>query len=267
MKNLFLSTILIIFIISFASAQKPQMKLIEGGEFMMGAIAGDAKDDKPLHKVTVDNFYMAIMEVTFEEFDWFSKTTGVPFLNDGGYGRGKIPAMNVSWECAIKYCNWLSSKHRYDKVYSIRTDSTGFHVEGADFSANGYRLPTEAEWEYAAKGAPGTTANNSSGTGVMGWYMETSENKPHEVGTSKSNRLGLYDMRGNVAEWCWDFYGAKYYSNSPENNPKGPNSGKHRVYRGGYFTSELYLIAPTKRYNLAPTIKTGMVGLRLVRSE
>ena len=101
----------------------------------------------------------------------------------------------------------------------------------------------------------------------MAWYSGNSKGKAQPVGTSRANRLGLFDMQGNVPEWCWDLYAKDYYYNSPENNPKGAESGASRVYRGGGFSSSQIGVAIPKRYSLSPGISTGLVGFRLVRSK
>ena len=271
-KNiLFLLTFLIIGLYSFGqNTNKPAMILVEGGDFYMGNdyIEG-ALDEQPEHKISLDDFYIGKFEVTFEEFDIFCMQRGYPQPKDGGFGRGKLPVMNVSWEGAIKYCNWLSTRFSFDKVYDFTVDSSGLTINSINFEADGYRLPTESEWEYASKGGSKTQGYAYCGGNdpeAVAWYNQTSGAKPHEVGTATPNELGIYDMSGNAWEWCWDIYSNKYYKNSPETNPRGPDTGDHRVYRGGNFNSELSFLRLTKRYALGPRMKTGMVGIRLVRS-
>ncbi len=261
-------TLAMLLSIGTAFSQAPEMVFIEGGDFYMGNDYSGELDEKPEHKVTLDDFYMSKYEVTFEMFDNFCSVTGFSKPQDGGHGRGKNPVINVSWEGAIKYCNWLSTKFGYDKVYDLQIDSSGMTIKGVNWEANGFRLPTEAEWEYVAKGgskSQGFAYAGSNDPTEVAWYTENSENNPHEVGSKKPNELGIYDILGNAWEWCWDYYSANYYKKSPESNPKGPDNGDHRVYRGGNFNSELEFIRVTRRFSLSPTLQSGLVGIRLVR--
>ncbi len=258
-------TIILLLISIISYSQRPEMVFVEGGSFKMGNMASDYINEKPLHKVTLDDFYIAKYEVTFDEFDLFCNATGYEKPRDGGFGREKKPLINVSWEGAIKYCNWMSSRFNLEKVYELKIDSTGMKIKSVNWEANGFRLPTEAEWEYAAKGGKkGGTMHNLVD---IAWFADNSDAKPHEVGQLEPNGLGIYDIFGNAYEWCWDYYSDNYYSNSPENNPKGPESGEHRVYRGGGFNSSQDFLNVTRRFNLSPTLDDGMIGIRLVRSK
>ena len=190
----------------------PTMIRIPGGTFQMGSKEG-GPDEKPVHTVTVSDFYLAETEVTFEQYDHFCEATGRSKPDDKGYGRGNRPVINVSWNDAQDYCRWLSQ-------------TTG----------QTYRLPTEAEWEYAAGGgASGRTkwagTNSEGDLGSYAVYSSTSGTSP--VKSKRPNRLGLYDMTGNVWEWCQDWYGSDYYASSPSRDPRGPDSGAYRVLRGG----------------------------------
>ncbi len=263
-------TLALLLIASLGFSQKPDMVYIEGGSFYMGNDYSGALDEKPEHKVTLSDFYMSKYEVTFEMFDNFCISTGYPKPDDGGFGRGKNPVINVSWEGAIKFCNWMSSRFGYDKVYNLRIDSAGMKIESVNWDANGYRLPTEAEWEYVAKGgskSQGYAYPGSNDPKEVAWFTENSDNKPHEVGTLKPNELGIYDILGNAWEWCWDYYDKNYYEHSPEQDPRGPANGEHRVYRGGNFNSDIEFIRITRRFSLAPTLETGLVGVRLVQNN
>ncbi len=251
------------------NAQKPEMVFVEGGSFYMGNDYSDALDEKPEHKVTLSDFYIGKYEVTFDEFDLFCRSTGYPFPDDGGFGRGKLPVMNVSWEGAIKYCNWLSSRFGLDKVYELEIDSNGTYVKEVHWDANGYRLPTEAEWEYVAKGgskSQGYAYCGSNDPNEVAWYAANSDGKPHEVGQKKPNELAVYDMLGNAWEWCWDYYDKDYYKKSPSENPHGPANGKTRVYRGGNFKSSIEYLRVTRRFSLSPNIAQGNIGIRLAQT-
>ena len=179
----------------------PGMVYVEGGTFQMGSNSG-ASDEKPIHTVTVSSFFMDKTEVTQAQY---RKVMG----NNPSHFSGcdECPVESVSWHDANEYAK---------KV--------------------GKRLPTEAEWEYAARGGSTgspTTYAGSNDLGALGWYSGNSGRKTHPVGQKDPNELGLYDMSGNVWEWCSDRYDSDYYKNSPKNNPKGPNSGAARVLRGG----------------------------------
>ncbi len=247
--------------------------LVEGGTFRMGSPSGGDDDERPVHSVTVDSFWMTETEVTFAQYDAFARATGRdlpddvgwgrgtrPVVNvtwsgevprtywltvapaeaapaapmgnlpdDEGWGRGTRPAINVSWHDAVAYANWLSEQDGLTPAYRISGTEVTWNR-----SADGWRLPTEAEWEYAARGgtrARETIYAGSNDAGEVAWYTDNSGGKTHPVGEKRANELGLYDMSGNVWEWCWDWYGS--YSSESQRNPTGPASGSGRVGRGG----------------------------------
>ena len=271
MKKSILSILMIaISLIGFSQNEllKPKMVKVDGGDFYMGSDYSGAIDEKPEHKVSLDPFYIGVYEVTFDQFDLFCEATGRQKPDDGGFGRGKLPVMNISWEDAVLYCNWLSSRNGYDKVYDISVDSMGVTIKGVNWDANGFRLLTEAEWEFAARGGTkgiGYIYPGSNDPKQVAWFAENSGGKPHPVGTLKPNELGIYDMAGNAYEWVWDYYDPRYYSHSPEANPRGPETGRERVYRGGNFTSDRDFLRMTRRFRLSERINTGMIGMRLAR--
>ena len=197
----------------------PQMVLVEGGTFQMGA-AGVAE---PVHSVTVSGFSIAKYEVTQKE--WVAVMGSNP-----SYSKGDDkPVEKVSWFDAVDFCNRLSVKEGLQSCYTISGTSVS-----CDFSKSGYRLPTEAEWEYAAKGgrsSRGYTYAGGNDVGAVGWYDSNSGSATHAVGGKRANELGLYDMSGNVLEWCWDWYGN--YSGGSQTGPRGPSAGSNRVLRGG----------------------------------
>ena len=184
---------------------------VSAGSFKMGS--NEYSDEKPVHRVYLDTYYISKYEVTFDQYDAFCAATGRGKPSDSGWGRGSRPVINVSWYDAVAFCEWLSRK-------------TGRAV----------RLPTEAEWEKAARGGNNSRGYEYSGGNVVGsvaWYSENSGSKTHPVGRKSANELGIYDMSGNVWEWCSDWYDKNYYSRSSSRNPTGPSSGSYRVFRGG----------------------------------
>ncbi len=230
----------------------------------------EQSDEKPVHSVTVDAFYMGRFEVTFDEYDEYCAATGKDLPDDEGWGRGKRPAINVSWNDAIAYCNWLSEQHGYQKVYSI----SGSKVT-PNWNADGYRLPTEAEWEYAARSRGGKEkwAGTSSESQLASYanYSESGSKDGYEytapAGKFKANDLGLHDMSGNVWEWCWDRYDGDYYASSPSRNPKGPvEEGSYRVLRGGSWYGRPAGLRCAYRYDRNPGYGDYFIGFRLSRA-
>jgi sulfatase modifying factor 1 len=228
------------------------MVLIPGGEFTMGSPAGEAdraENEGPQRKVKLDPFYVCTTETTLELFMVYYQETGTakkefvevqeakkneepakdgvnaitgptPVYGDMtmGYSK-KHPAIGMTWHNATTFCKWLSQK----------TGKT-------------YRLPTEAEWEYASRaGSTGAfgVCDNADGLKDYAWYGETANVEPHAVGTKKPNAFGLYDMQGNVREWVQDFYSPTAYADAAKENlnPTGPKDGKVHVARGGFYDS------------------------------
>jgi formylglycine-generating enzyme required for sulfatase activity len=202
------------------------MVSILGGQFTMGASEGPI-DVKPAHEVKVDGFLMDQCEITQENYE------GVTGKNPARRKSPKNPVEQVTWTAAVKFCNARSMQEGLTPCYNTNTWE-------CDFSGSGYRLPTEAEWEYACRAGTqsrfyfGEDANELRS---FGWFEGNSQAKPHPVGQRKPNAWGLYDMAGNVWEWCNDFYGSKYYRESPGDNPRGPKQGEKRVLRGGAWSS------------------------------
>lgn len=202
------------------------MVSIPPGEFMMGSANG-AIDAKPPHPVKVNGFLMDEHEVTQEVYE---KVIGT---NPSRRKNPQNPVEQVTWIAAAKFCNARSLQEGLKPCYDTNTWA-------CDFSANGYRLPTEAEWEYAYRAGTSTEFYFSGSTQDLksfAWFEGNSQTKPHPVGQRRPNAWGLYDMAGNVWEWCNDFYGVKYYRESPTDNPRGPQEGEKRVLRGGAWST------------------------------
>jgi formylglycine-generating enzyme required for sulfatase activity len=215
----------------FKTASGIEMVLLPGGQFTMGTDKGNP-DEVPAHPVTLTGFAIDKFEVTSEMF------AKAQLPNPSHWGDNpKRPVERVRWRDAKQYCNERSALEGLKPCYNEKTADWE-----CDYSANGYRLPTEAEWEYACKA--GTDAaydfGGASNLRQYSWCAENSEEKTHPVGQKKPNRWGIYDLYGNVSEWCEDVYSPTYYKNSPAKDPVGPPSpGKdvQRVMRGGSWKS------------------------------
>ena len=232
--------------------------LVEGGTFQMGSTDGE-NDEKPVHTVTVKSFYMAKYEVTQKE--WVEVMGG----NPSNWKGENLPVEMVSWIDAIKYCNERSQKERLTPVYRGAGDSIT-----CDWEANGYRLPTEAEWEYAARGGNkdllGSIYSGGNSADAVAWYSSNSGSRTQVVMGKQGNSLGIYDMSGNVGEWCWDWWGSGYYAQSPSSDPRGPASGSYRVLRGGNWYFDAQLVRSASRGSCTPTGWHNGDGFRLVRN-
>ncbi len=220
---------------------------IPPGTFMMGSPENEPNRDKDetLHKVTLTKgFYMQTTEVTQGQWKAIMGKNPSKFYDCGD----NCPVEQVSWDDAQTFIRKLNENEGTSK----------------------YRLPTEAEWEYAARA--GTTTAYSFGDdknqlGQYAWYEDNSGKKSHPVGQLKPNPWGLYDIHGNVMEWCHDAYGDTYYANSPSTDPKGASSGSERAMRGCSWIASASLCTSANRDNGRPNHHFSIVGLRLVRSE
>jgi len=235
------------------------MVVIPGGWFEMGNSKG-APDESPVHRVWVSSFWMDRFEVIQEQFKKYQLSDPSHFKNP------KHPLEQMNWTDAAIYCNERSLVEGLEPCYDEETWQ-------CNLQANGYRLPTEAEWEYACRAGTGTKysfGNNARELKAYAWFAENSSGKTHPVGTKKPNRWGLFDMHGNVSEWCNDFYSEDYYKQSPEKDPKGPTKGQERVLRGGAWNSSEDSCRSTYRTS-DPSIDdtclaSDAIGFRCVRS-
>jgi formylglycine-generating enzyme required for sulfatase activity len=236
------------------------LKLIPAGEFQMGSTESD--DEKPRHLVTISRpFYLGVYPVTQREYMQVVKKNPSQFS-----GNERLPVETVSWFDAVEFCNALSRKEGLPPFYSVK----GQTVEVPDWNGLGYRLPTEAEWECACRA--GTTARFSLGDdenalGQYAWYSANSGNQTHTVGEKKPNALGLYDMHGNVWEWCWDGYDAAYYKQSPAVDPRGPGAAASRVIRGGSWYHDPQVARSAFRFGYSPGSRDYNLGCRLARVQ
>ncbi len=203
-----------------------EMVVIPAGSFQMGSDKGQ-DDESPVHTVQIKSFWMDRYEVVQSQFKKFE------FPDPSHFKGENQPLEQINWTDAALYCNERSIAEGLQPCYDEETWE-------CNFEANGYRLPTEAEWEYACRA--GTTGPYSFGSDTQklqdyAWFTDSASGKTHPVGQKKANPWGLYDMHGNVAEWCNDLYAESYYTDSPAENPKGPTEGTERVLRGGAWNS------------------------------
>jgi len=231
-----------------------EMVRVEGGTFQMGSTIGE-DDEKPVHSVTVSSFYIGKYEVTQNEWQ------AVMGNNPSNFKGDKRPVEEITWYQAVEFCNKLSQKEGLTPAYTIN----GREVS-CNWSASGYRLPTEAEWEFAARGGNLSKRYQYSGSifiGSVAWYEDNSNNETHIVGGKEPNELGTYDMSGNVWEWCWDLYGD--YSSESQTNPKGASSGSRRVHRGGSWLNYDHDCRVANREYYSPGYSLNRLGFRLAR--
>ena len=249
MKNLILTMLIAaLFFTGKAYSQSyPEMITVEGGTFTMGDTEAEGgSDEQPTHEVTLKTFKIAKTQTTVAQYRAYCNAAGIKMPDPPSWGwTDNLPIVNVSWNDAVAYCDWLS-------------DKTG----------NMYRLPTEAEWEYAARGGKLSKGYKYSGGQSMpgvGWFAENSNSQTQAVAQKRPNELGLYDMSGNVWEWCKDWYGA--YTANPQTNPKGAATGSRRVLRGGgwYYTAANCRVA--YRNSLTPDYRFYDNGFRVVSPE
>ncbi|MCL2609565.1 MAG: formylglycine-generating enzyme family protein [Treponema sp.] len=266
---------------------------VAGGKFLMGSPEGTGDDDeRPVREVSLGGFSMAARPVT--QGEWKDLIGGEPSFFDGtnsfdedwfpvedeiGFDRNSLPVERVSWYDALVYANKLSMRDALTPAYRIAgsTDPekwgevpTAFDAgwNGAEIveGSTGYRLPTEAQWEYAARGGErsrGFAHAGGDSPDEVGWYLGNSGGRTRPAGTKKPNELGLFDMSGNVWEWCHDWYGD--YTEADRDDPEGPPSGMARVLRGGSWSFGAETGRTAYRDWLAPQSRYFFVGFRLVK--
>ncbi|GHV17135.1 hypothetical protein AGMMS49938_17760 [Fibrobacterales bacterium] len=217
-----------------------ELVFVEGGSFRMGDWYNEGQDDeRPAHSVTVGSFSISKYEVT--QGLWKEYMGG---SNPSNFKGDYLPVEKVSWNDVQTFISNLNAR-----------------------TGKNYRLPTEAEWEYAARGgsvSKGYRYSGSNNIGDVAWYVDNSGRQTHRVGTKASNELGIYDMSGNVWEWCSDWYAGDYYMRSPSENPTGAGSGSNRVLRGGSWYSDATGARVAYRGNSGPGNSGNALGFRLV---
>jgi formylglycine-generating enzyme required for sulfatase activity len=216
------------------STAQIELKRIPAGEFKMGSPDGEGRgQEHPRHEVRISrSFYLGKFEVTQRQYE---VVTGRSPIRDGKLNDvplDDLPVERIFWLDAVKFCNRLSEMEGRKPFYEI----DGANVRVPDWGGPGYRLPTEAEWEYACRARTATRysfGDDAKALDQYAWYFDNSNDVRHPVGQKKPNGFGLHDMHGNVWEWCWDWYEVNYYTRSEASDPRGPTAGTSRVCRGG----------------------------------
>jgi sulfatase modifying factor 1 len=222
----------------------PALVPVSAGWFLMGCAVGQ-DNEQPVHRVWVDEFSLAACQVTNSEYARFlrdTRSSPPPFWNDSKFNHPEQPVVGVSWHEAVRYCEWLSSR-------------TGQH----------FRLPTEAEWEYAARGGRDGALFpwGNEPPELLPGYNDRWKTGPEPVGDGEANGFGLYNMCDNVHEWCSDWFAADYYAASPERNPRGPEIGKRRVSRGGSWRHHIKMSRCAARSSIPPEFQYADYGFRV----
>ncbi len=262
------------------------MVFIKGGTFTIGSRHEEPKryHNETQHSVTLSDFYIGKYEVSFDEYDKYCTATGNEKPSDCDWGRGTHPVIYVSWYDAVEYCNWLSQKQNlstYYKIDKINKDENNTNSSDdlkwtitTNSDAKGYRLPTEAEWEYACRARAATPFN--TGNNLTTSQANYNGNHPYNgnaigefrqrttpCGTFAPNAWGLYDMHGNVWEWCSDWY--EIYTSERQVNPKGADTGCFRVMRGAGWVDYAEYCRSASRSIYSPNNRHNSLGFRLVR--
>ena len=223
----------------YANGVSFEMVRVEGGTFTMGATVEQGSDayewEKPTHQVTLSSYSIGKTEVTQELWQ------AVMGTNPSDFKGSKLPVEKVSWEDCQTFIRKLNA-----------------------LTGKNFRLPTEAEWEFAARGGNKSRGYKYSGNNTVddvAWYKSNSSSTTHPVATKASNELGIYDMTGNVWEWCSDCYSS--YTSASQTNPTGPNSGSYRVFRGGSWIDYARSCRVSLRFSDPPASRSDYLGLRL----
>ena len=271
------------------------LTLIKAGDFRMGSPDNEPyrHDDESWHPISITKpFYIGVYEVTQDEYQRVMKASPSSFapigkrkLEVSGVETTRFPVEGVTWFDAIEFCNQLSKLDSFEPYYKMDdVKKEGESITAAKVTivgGYGYRLPTEAEWEYACRGGTqtpyhfgqssnGVLANTKGVVIAAGGYggdiKGPNLGRPTRVGSYAANAWGLFDMHGNAGEWCWDFHAKNYYAASPRNDPRGPDSGDQRAIRGGsWLTTEAFSRAAC-RFGQTPNEAKDFVGFRVARN-
>jgi sulfatase modifying factor 1 len=258
MKITLLALALTFGVLQVQAQSYPNLVKVTGGTFNMGDEHGKGmKDELPIHEITLSDFYISETEVTVDQYRTYCTSSNVSMPEEPSWGwNDNDPIVNVTWDDAIKYCDWYSEK--FDEIIT---------------------LPTEAQWEFAARGgnqSHGYVFSGDNGVRVIslalsvwyfksGWYESTSDERTNSVATKEANELDLYDMSGNVWEWCLDYYGQDYYSKSTSENPVNASEDNGvRVIRGGAWNSYVEDCRVSNRESAASGGKADFLGFRVV---
>jgi len=248
---------------SVSSQVKNEMVKIQAGTFTMGSPNDEQGRDReyegPQHQVTLSAFSMSKFPITQAEYQ---EIMGV---NPSNFIGPTLPVEKVSWLNAVDYCNKRSVAEGLAPVYTINGNNVTWNRE-----ANGYRLPTEAEWEYACRAGTQTPYYTGTTVDEAAWHSGNSKtgyeyNQTHPVGEKLPNAWGLYDMHGNVYEWCWDWFGK--YTAEAKTNPTGPDTGSRKVYRGGSWVFGAIMTRSAQRASQGQAHRFYGTGFRVVRSQ
>lgn len=243
LKMIITLVLLVVFFLPVAAQDiAPEMVFVKGGSFKMGSVLG-GEDERPVHEVLVDDFYIGKYEVSQVEWTTIMGKDTVKCYFDG------------CDSCPVERVTWYNVKEFIQKL-NLKTNMN-------------YRLPTESEWEYAARGGAVSKGFKYSGSNLdisVAWRVGNSNARTHPVGRKKPNELGIYDMTGNVFEWCSDYYSVNWYRVSPRENPTGPEGGFYRVIRGGSWFYDYSGLRTSDRESANPSFRYGYVGFRLCRS-
>lgn len=228
---------------------------------MQGCLPGDelcVPFEKPRHQVTISHgLEVMTTEVTQGLYQAVTGKNPSRFTECGD----NCPVEYVSWDDAISFANKLSKKQGLKPCYVFDGGDISWDID----SCTGWRLPTEAEWEYLARGGKEELYAGGKKIEELGWVKSNGSDKTHPVGQKKANDFGLYDMSGNVFEWVWDKYAT--YTDAALTNPKGPDGGMERVCRGGGWNLGPKFARSSRRMHDDPSVKSGFVGFRLVRKH
>ncbi len=239
--------------INIALTPKYDTVRVNASKFMMGALSGFS-DETPIHEVTLTrDLYVFSYEVTKELWSQVMDTLILPA------DEFRFPADSITWLQAIEFCNKMSDVYGLDKAYNLVGPNVTF-----DYNANGWRLPTEAEWEFICAAGTDEDFSGNGDINQMGYFDSNSGLNSHKVGEKLINQYGLYDIHGNMWEWCWDKYEENYYTTNPVTDPTGPVTGGRHVMRGGSYQDGFNFARVSNRSINKIDYKS--IGLRLVRN-